>query len=202
MTDEPLLTIASLEFLIPIASVEDPVNSMQHQMDVNALSSTRCLDGNDSENEAPLNETSKGFNVIDLMKSKVEEVCPEVVSCADILVLAARESIVMVILSYALSLSLSPYSVLFHPPDLSVKDELSRIRESFSSRGFDEGETDTLLGCDGSVLLGAFDGNDSEKEPPPNETLIGFVVIDLIKLELEEVCPGVASCADILFLAA
>ncbi|GAB4842206.1 hypothetical protein Ancab_012164 [Ancistrocladus abbreviatus] len=74
MTDEPLLTIASLEFLIPIASMEDPVNSMQHQMDVNALSSTRCLDGNDSEKEAPPNETSKGFNVIDLMKSKVEEV--------------------------------------------------------------------------------------------------------------------------------
>ncbi|GAB4842185.1 hypothetical protein Ancab_012143 [Ancistrocladus abbreviatus] len=37
-----------------------------------------------------------GFDVIDLIKSEVEEVCPEVVSCANIFVLAARESIITV----------------------------------------------------------------------------------------------------------
>ncbi|KAI8020063.1 putative Peroxidase 48 [Camellia lanceoleosa] len=57
-------------------------------------------------------------------------------------------------------------------------------------------------GCDESVLLDAIDGVDSEKESPPNETLKGFDLIDIIKSKLEEACPGVVSCADILFLAA
>lgn len=56
-------------------------------------------------------------------------------------------------------------------------------------------------GCDASVLLDAIDGVDSEKESPPNETLKGFDLIDIIKSELEEACPGLVSCADILVLA-
>jgi peroxidase len=59
-----------------------------------------------------------------------------------------------------------------------------------------------VQGCDASVLLDAAEGIDSEKESPPNETLKGFDVINIIKLEIEEVCPGVVSCADILVLAA
>uniref|UniRef100_A0A2N9EYK7 Peroxidase n=1 Tax=Fagus sylvatica TaxID=28930 RepID=A0A2N9EYK7_FAGSY len=59
-----------------------------------------------------------------------------------------------------------------------------------------------IEGCDASVLLDAAEGIDSEKESPPNETLKGFDVINIIKLEIEEVCPGVVSCADILVLAA
>ncbi|CAL5361370.1 unnamed protein product [Camellia sinensis] len=59
-----------------------------------------------------------------------------------------------------------------------------------------------IEGCDASVLLDAIDGIDSEKESPPNETLKGFDLIDMIKSELEEACPGVVSCADILVLGA
>ena len=43
---------------------------------------------------------------------------------------------------------------------------------------------------------------DSEKKSPPNESLKGYDVINIIKEELEEICPGVVSCADILALAA
>ncbi|XP_058192466.1 putative Peroxidase 48 [Rhododendron vialii] len=59
-----------------------------------------------------------------------------------------------------------------------------------------------IEGCDASVLLDAVDGVDGEKESPPNETLKGFDVIDIIKSELEEACPGIVSCADILVFAA
>ncbi|XP_054811981.1 probable peroxidase 26 [Prosopis cineraria] len=55
-----------------------------------------------------------------------------------------------------------------------------------------------VTGCDASVLL---DGPDSEKEAPQNRGLAGFVIIDKIKTVLEDRCPGVVSCADILHLA-
>lgn len=53
----------------------------------------------DAEKDTPPNETLKGFDIIDIIKAEIEEVCPGVVSCADILVLAAREGLLMVILS-------------------------------------------------------------------------------------------------------
>ncbi|XP_059639572.1 putative Peroxidase 48 [Cornus florida] len=61
-----------------------------------------------------------------------------------------------------------------------------------------------IEGCDASVLLDDSNGNKNhsiEKDAIPNKTLKGFNHIDLIKEELEEVCPGVVSCADILVLA-
>ncbi|KAL3752655.1 hypothetical protein ACJRO7_000117 [Eucalyptus globulus] len=58
-----------------------------------------------------------------------------------------------------------------------------------------------VKGCDASVLL---DGPDSEKKAPQNAAFLGFTleVIDKIKEVLEQHCPGVVSCADIINLAA
>ena len=58
-----------------------------------------------------------------------------------------------------------------------------------------------LQGCDGSVPL-----NSSTKQPEkdafPNLSYRGFQVIDKAKYAVEEDCPGVVSCADILALVA
>ncbi|CAA3018842.1 peroxidase A2-like [Olea europaea subsp. europaea] len=57
-------------------------------------------------------------------------------------------------------------------------------------------------GCDGSILLDNADGIQSEKDAGPNmNSADGFDVVDDIKTALENVCPGVVSCADILALA-
>ncbi|XP_030462532.2 peroxidase 3-like [Syzygium oleosum] len=59
-----------------------------------------------------------------------------------------------------------------------------------------------VRGCEGSVLLNSTKNSTAEKDATPNLTLASFDVIDTIKAAVEEKCPGIVSCADILALAA
>ncbi|KAK4716632.1 hypothetical protein R3W88_014970 [Solanum pinnatisectum] len=61
-----------------------------------------------------------------------------------------------------------------------------------------------VRGCDASVLLNftSSTGNQTEKVGIPNLTLRGFSFIDNVKKIIEDECPGVVSCADIVALVA
>lgn len=51
-------------------------------------------------------------------------------------------------------------------------------------------------GCDGSLLL-----NGPEKSAVPNQSVRGYNVIDSCKASLEQKCPKIVSCTDILVIA-
>ncbi|XP_057825564.1 cationic peroxidase 1 [Cryptomeria japonica] len=58
-------------------------------------------------------------------------------------------------------------------------------------------------GCDGSILLDDSANITGEKTAGPNaNSARGFNVIDTIKTQVESVCSGIVSCADILTIAA
>lgn len=52
------------------------------------------------------------------------------------------------------------------------------------------------------MLINSTNNNPSEKTANPNLTLRGFDFIDRVKSLVENECPGVVSCADVLALTA
>ncbi|XP_059628241.1 peroxidase 24-like [Cornus florida] len=58
-----------------------------------------------------------------------------------------------------------------------------------------------VRGCDASILLDKVGTTQSERDTIPNLTLSGFDVLDDIKSQIEQACPGIVSCADILALS-
>ncbi|KAL7222207.1 hypothetical protein ACSBR1_024007 [Camellia fascicularis] len=141
-----ILSYPSTSLLLFISSTEAKKFKDVNGCDASVL--LDAIDGVDREKESPPNETLKGFDLIDIIKSKLEEACPGVVSCADILVLAARESgggpFYLKTGRRDSNLSFSEIATYKLP---SPQDDLPQIITSFASRGFDERETVSLLGA-------------------------------------------------------
>lgn len=70
------------------------------------------IKGNETERSDPANETLGGFEVVESAKRMLEFLCPETVSCADIVVLAARDAVELVGFYYYLFI-LMCFEILF-----------------------------------------------------------------------------------------
>ncbi|XP_050231807.1 putative Peroxidase 48 [Mercurialis annua] len=125
-----------------------------HDCFVAGCDASILLDGVDdkkSEKDSTPNHNLKGFDIIDLIKSQVEEICPGIVSCADIVVLAAREGVLQAggpfyPLFTGRRDSTQSFSNMAENELPSPHADLSDTLASFASRGFDERETVSLLG--------------------------------------------------------
>ncbi|KAF7023200.1 hypothetical protein CFC21_035769 [Triticum aestivum] len=106
--------------------------------------------GGKSEKDAAPNRSLRGFGAVDKIKARLEKQCPGTVSCADILALAARDSLVLVggptypVLTGRRDSAGSFYDDVNIPaPNATYAMTLS----AFARRGFTERETVALLGA-------------------------------------------------------
>ncbi|KAF5958212.1 hypothetical protein HYC85_005437, partial [Camellia sinensis] len=111
------------------------------------------LDGTDGEKFAFPNQNSlRGFEVIDAIKTNVEIACPSMVSCADILTLAAREAVFLTGGPYwAIALGrrdgLTANQTAANTDLPSPFDPLENITAKFTSKGLDRNDVVVLSGA-------------------------------------------------------
>ncbi|KAK7854807.1 cationic peroxidase 1 [Quercus suber] len=118
------------------------------------LDDTSTLTG--EKTAGPNNNSLRGFDVVDTIKSQLENICPCVVSCADILAVAARDSVVAlggtnwtVQLGRRDSTTASLSAANSNIP--ASTSNLSGLLSAFSNKGFTANE---LVALSGSHTIG------------------------------------------------
>ncbi|MCL7032270.1 hypothetical protein MKW94_020813 [Papaver nudicaule] len=66
-----------------------------HDCFVNGCDASLLLDGDSSEKTAGANLNVRGFDLIDDAKTAVEQACPGIVSCSDIVIMATRDAVAL-----------------------------------------------------------------------------------------------------------
>ncbi|KAI3991013.1 hypothetical protein MKX01_026197 [Papaver californicum] len=66
-----------------------------HDCFVNGCDASLLLDGVSSEKTAGANLNVRGFDVIDDAKTAIEQACPGIVSCSDIVIMATRDAVAL-----------------------------------------------------------------------------------------------------------
>ncbi|KAK7372202.1 hypothetical protein VNO80_05574 [Phaseolus coccineus] len=127
-----------------------------HDCFVNGCDASVLLDDTSSftgEKSAGANVNSlRGFEVIDDIKTKVEAVCPGVVSCADIVAVAARDSVVA-LGGPSWNVGLGRRDSTTASKDAATKDipsplmDLSALISAFANKGFNTKEMVALAGA-------------------------------------------------------
>ncbi|KAL5720649.1 peroxidase [Ranunculus cassubicifolius] len=126
-----------------------------HDCFIGGCDASVLLDGTvgiKSEKDVIPNLTLKGFDAIDSIKERLEEACPATVSCADIVVLAAREALFLVGAPfYPLPTgrrdSTSSYADMALNELPNPNADLLNFLPKFADRGFDVRDTVALLGA-------------------------------------------------------
>ncbi|KAL3699161.1 hypothetical protein R1sor_017183 [Riccia sorocarpa] len=155
--------------------------------------------GNSAEKDAVPNQTLHGYQIIDAAKSSIEKVCPCTVSCADIVAIAARDSVELLGgPRYQVKtgrrdgrVSLASRANSDIPSPLDGIDALTR---SFAKKGLSQSQMVTLSGLHtvGKASCGAFTNrlynfsSTASTDPSLNQAYVN---------QLKAACPQAASTA-------
>ncbi|XP_015057958.1 peroxidase 44-like [Solanum pennellii] len=118
--------------------------------DASILIDSKNTRNKQSEKDAGPNQSVRGYEVIDRIKSRVESACPSTVSCADIIALATCDSVALaggpkynIPTGRRDGLISNPSEVNLPGPSLTVEEAL----KIFTNKGFSLNDMVTLLGA-------------------------------------------------------
>ncbi|CAM0880886.1 unnamed protein product [Alopecurus aequalis] len=159
-----------------------------HDCFVQGCDASILLDNPQNEKSAPPNGSVGGYEVIDAIKTQLEATCPGVVSCADIVALAARDAV-----SYQFPSSLwqvetgrrdGSSSLASNTGTLpSFSANFAALVQSFANQGLDVGDLVALSGAHtigkatcGSVTSRLYQGNATVVDPLLDSTLATVLI--------------------------
>ncbi|KAK1323630.1 Peroxidase 18 [Acorus calamus] len=157
------------------------------------------IEGNGTERSDPANQSLGGFSLIDSAKQLVEIFCPGIVSCADVLALAARDAVELaggpsVQIPTGRRDGRVSLASSVRPNILDTSFTIDEMLQIFSSKGL---STDDLIALSGAHTIGTahcsafsdrFQEDPEGKLTPIDNSMDGNYTAELIKQ-----CPASAS---------